>query len=64
MTQESAVATLPGRIAARPHPHASGACGHCGHPFALHSNGQTECLAFACHRGADGGPCQQYRAAA
>jgi hypothetical protein len=64
MTQESAVATLPGRIGARPHAHADGACAACGHPRALHSNGDTPCKAFACHSGTDGGPCQQYRAAA
>ena len=37
--------------------HATG-CGECGHPFALHSNGKTECKAFACTAGPDDGPCQ------
>jgi hypothetical protein len=43
--------------------HATG-CGGCGHPFALHSNGKTECKAFACTAGPDDGPCQEFVAAA
>jgi hypothetical protein len=32
-------------------------CETCGHPFTLHSNGETECRAAGCHAGPDGGPC-------
>jgi hypothetical protein len=42
---------------ARPDPGASTGCARpgCGHPRALHSNGQTPCKAFAC----SAGPCQE-----
>lgn len=63
-------ATLPGagerpeplpRVGARPDPRIhGGACEWCGHPYALHRNGTTECTAFACTAGPDGQPCAGY----
>jgi MoxR-like ATPase len=32
-------------------------CARCGHPWQLHSNGRTPCLAVGCRRGPDGAPC-------
>ena len=34
-------------------------CHRCGHPYALHSNGQTPCRAAGC-RLPDGQPCPAY----
>jgi len=49
------------RVGARPDPRSrGGACEWCGHPYALHSNGTTECKAFACHTGPEGQACQGY----
>lgn len=43
-----------------PRPAQQGACGDCGHPFALHSNGRTACCAYACTAGPDGAPCPAF----
>lgn len=45
----TAVREIPG-LGARPAVKTSG-CAGCGHPNALHSNGKTECKAFACRTG-------------
>ena len=39
------------RLGARPVAGESSGCGRCGHPLALHSNGKTPCMAFACSGG-------------
>jgi hypothetical protein len=35
-------------------------CDRCGHPYALHSNGQTECRATGCSVPPDDQPCQGF----
>lgn len=52
------------RLGARPSGDASPGCARCGHPYALHSNGTTECKAFACTTGPDGAPCPGFRGTA
>ena len=57
LTGGSAVAT---RLGGRPAAEARSGCASCGHPFALHSNGETPCRAFACTKGHNGQPCQAF----
>lgn len=38
-------------------------CKKCGHPYALHSNGDTPCRATGCSAGPDGTPCQSFEPA-
>jgi hypothetical protein len=45
---EGPVVTAPG---ARPAAVAPAGCARCHHPFALHSNGESACRAFACSAG-------------
>ncbi|MCW2929908.1 MAG: hypothetical protein JWM19_870 [Actinomycetia bacterium] len=39
------------RMGARIPAGTSSGCATCGHPFALHGNGRTQCKAFACSAG-------------
>lgn len=48
------------RLGGRPAAGSASGCGNCGHPYALHSNGTTECKAFACTAGHDGAPCPEF----
>jgi hypothetical protein len=48
------------RMGERPAANSSAGCANCRHPKALHSNGTTECKAFACTAGPDGVACQGF----
>ena len=55
MSDRPPLVSLP--LGERPSGDSQGGCAGCRHPFALHSNGTTECKAFACKSGPQGTPC-------
>lgn len=57
-------AAAASRLGGRPARTASSGCKGCGHPYALHGNGETPCQAFACTGGPDHTVCQGFIQAA
>lgn len=59
-TAPPATPVLASRFGDRPAKTETATCGHCGHPYAMHGNGETPCRAYACTAGPHDGPCQGY----
>lgn len=53
-------AAEPSRLGGRPARTVRSGCAECGHPYALHSNGESTCKAFACTAGPDSQPCPRF----